>query len=277
MRDRGATGYTREPRLFFREGGYKITSYMNANSRPGVTGEEPEGYVLSFGDFFRTLRERVWIILLTVILALGVALTASLLQQPTYEASTSILVGQEQGTSTSGNLGGDIQGLEQLTQTMVEAVSSRPLAQAVIEQLGLSVTPEDFLEERLSVQQIPETQFIEVSYTDGNPERAQQVTNTMGEVFVQQVSEISPEANAVTATVWEPAAVPDEPVSPQPLLYVLVALVIGTLLGVGLALLLDNLDDSWRSPEEAEQVSGVPTFGVIPTMETTSVRKKGRS
>ena len=201
----------------------------------------------------------------------------SLLQQPTYEASANILVGQEQGTSTSGNLGGDIQGLEQLTQTMVEAVSSRPLAQTVIDQLDLNVTPEDFLEERLSVQQIPETQFIEISYADSSPERAQQVANTMGEVFVQQVSEISPEANAVTATVWEPAAVPDEPVSPQPLLYGLVALVVGTLLGVGLALLLDNLDDSWRSPEEAEQVSGVPTFGVIPTLETPTARKKGQS
>ena len=277
MRDRGSPGYTREPGLLSGGVDYKITSHMNANPQPGVSGEEPEGYVLSFGEFFRTLREQFWIILLTIILALGVALAVSLLQQPTYEASANILVGQEQGTSTSGNLGGDIQGLEQLTQTMVEAVSSRPLAQTVIDQLDLNVTPEDFLGERLSVQQIPETQFIEISYTDSSPERAQQVANTMGEVFVQQVSEISPEANAVTATVWEPAAVPDEPVSPQPLLYGLVALVVGTLLGVGLALLLDNLDDSWRSPEEAEQVSGVPTFGVIPTLETPTARKKGRA
>ena len=277
MRESGSRNYTGESVLLSADGDYKLTRPMNNDSRPGATGEDPaEGYVLSFGDFFRTLRERFWVILLTVVLALGVALAISLLQQPTYEASTKILVGQEQGTSTSGNLAGDVQGLEQLTQTMAEAVSSRPLAQTVIEQLNLSVTPEDFLENKLSVEQIPETQFIQVSYTDNDPERAQEVTNTMGEVFTQQVSELSPEANAVTATVWEPAAVPDQPVSPQPLLYGLVALIAGTLLGIGLALLLDSLDDSWRSPEEAEQVSGAPTFGVIPTLEAPKARNKGK-
>lgn len=251
---------------------------MNADPRPGVTGEEPaEGYVLSFGDFFRVLREQFWVILLTIILALGVALVASLLQQPTYEASAKILVGQEQGTDTSGNLAGDVQGLEQLTQTMAEAVASRPLAQTVIDQLGLSVTPEAFLEEKLSVEQVPETQFIQVSYTDNSPEQAREVANTMSQVFTQQVAEVSPEASAVTATVWEPAAVPDEPVSPRPLLYGLVALIAGSLLGVGLALLLDSLDDSWRSPEEAEEVSGAPTFGVIPTIGASKARKKGKA
>jgi capsular polysaccharide biosynthesis protein len=42
---------------------------------------------------------------------------------------------------------------------------------------------------------------------------------------------------------------------------------LGGILGLGLAFLLENLDDSWRSPEEVELVSGVPTFGVIPVYE----------
>jgi capsular polysaccharide biosynthesis protein len=43
-------------------------------------------------------------------------------------------------------------------------------------------------------------------------------------------------------------------------------------LGTGLAFLLEFMDDSWRSPAEAEQVSGVPTFGVIPPV-TESARR----
>jgi hypothetical protein len=39
------------------------------------------------------------------------------------------------------------------------------------------------------------------------------------------------------------------------------------MLGIGLAFLLEYWDDDWRSPEEVEQISGVPTFGVIPLFE----------
>ena len=52
---------------------------------------------------------------------------------------------------------------------------------------------------------------------------------------------------------------------------------IGAVLGVALALLLEFLDDSWRSSEEAEQVSGVPTFGAIPAFAVVKgVRRRAR-
>jgi capsular polysaccharide biosynthesis protein len=64
--------------------------------------------------------------------------------------------------------------------------------------------------------------------------------------------------------VWERAVVPNKPVSPEPLRDGLIALIMSAMLGTGLAFLLEFLDDSWRTPAEAEQVSGVPTFGAIP-------------
>jgi capsular exopolysaccharide synthesis family protein len=81
-------------------------------------------------------------------------------------------------------------------------------------------------------------------------------------VFSERVSDISP--NAVTATVWDSAATPQYAANLTPLRDALLAMVVGIMLGVGLAFVIEYLDDSWHSPEEAEQVSGVPTFGVIP-------------
>jgi capsular polysaccharide biosynthesis protein len=210
-------------------------------------------------------------LLVTAVLT-GAIIGLSFAQTPTYEASIKILVGQESGITQDPNY---VYGLQQLTQTMTQSVSSRPLAEAVIDKENLRVTPEKFLEKHLTVEQIPETQLIEVAYTDTDPRRAQRVANTVGNVFSEQVAEVSPSANAITATVWEPAAVPDKPVSPNPLLNALIALVVGLMLGVGLALLLEYLDDSWSSPEEVEQISGVPTYGVIPTIELPKA-KKGR-
>jgi capsular polysaccharide biosynthesis protein len=253
---------------------------MDLEPRSAVTTERDEGEYVSLREILQVIRRRLWVVALTPVAFLGVAVALSLLQTPQYEASVKVLVGQRQDTANEFSLGSDIQGLQQLTRTLTEAVNSRPLAEAVIRQQNLRTTPEDFLEESISVEQIPDTQFIQVSYRDQDPERAQDVANTIGDVFSEQISEISPNASAVTATVWEPAARPDDPVSPNPVRDGALALVLGALVGIGIALLLDYLDDSWQSPEEAEQVSGVPTFGVVPSFVAAGERpskKAGRS
>ena len=59
----------------------------------------------------------------------------------------------------------------------------------------------------------------------------------------------------------------------------ILGLILGAMLGAGLAILLELLNDRWRSPEEAERVSGVPTFGVVPEFASSrgSKTKKGES
>lgn len=238
---------------------------MNTKYEPSLStgSSEDSEFALSLKDLLQVIWRRLWMIGLTITVVVGTTIGYSLTQTPLYEASIKLLVGQAQ-RDENDQLSSEVQGLQLLTETMAEAVSTRPVAEAVIQELNLRISQEDFLEENLSVEQVGTTTFIEVSYEDPNPERAQQVANTIGEVFSRRVSEVSPSANAITATVWERAAVPDDPVSPNILLNMLVALVTGTMLGVGLAFLLEYLDDSWRSPEEVEQISGVPTFGVIP-------------
>ena len=144
---------------------------------------------------------------------------------------------------------------------------------AVIRQLDLQITPESFLT-NLRSEQIPRTQFIQVGYRDSSPERAKQVANAVGDVFSKQVSETSPTASPITATVWESAATPDRPVSPRVVSNTLLALMLGLALGIGLAFLLEYQDGRWRSPEEAEAVSGVPAFGVIPDFSEIAAKKE---
>ena len=101
------------------------------------------------------------------------------------------------------------------------------------------------------------------------------VVNAIADVSSERISQASTGANNLTATVWERATVPSTPVRPDPVRNGLLALGLGLMLGMGLVFLLEHLDDSWRSPEEVERVSGIPTFGVIPNFEAAKSRRKG--
>ena len=124
-----------------------------------------------------------------------------------------------------------------------------------------------------------ETPFIEIKYEDSNPERAKRIVNMVPEVLPGQLSDVNlGTTGAITAKVLDPASVPSNPVSPNPLRNGFVAFVIGLMLGVGLAFLLDYRDKSWRSPEEVEIISGVPTYALIPRQKSSAAtRRSSRS
>jgi capsular polysaccharide biosynthesis protein len=212
---------------------------------------------------------------LVALVATASAIGVSLLQTPVYEASITILVGQK-ATDTNTPLSADVTGLQDLTQTVADTVGTRPVARSVVEQLGLPEGYTETLLEDLSAEPDPGTLLVSVSYDDPDPERARLIANTTGSVFSERISEVSPGANAITATVWEQAVLPEAPVGPDPLRNALIALLLGTFLGVGLAFLLEYLDDSWNSPEEVERISGVPTFGVVPEFKDFRAKRKDK-
>lgn len=229
---------------------------------------------LSLRDVLRTVWKRLWVIVLVALVFVGAAVGFSLLQTPVYEASAKVLVSQELGVDDqSGNLAGNVEGLQQLVQTVIVQIETRPVAEEVIRRLGLQASPQGVLE-NLTVEQIETTQVIQLSYSDTDPESAQQTVNSISEVASERVSEVRAGTSDIMATVVEPAVVPNAPVSPDPVRNGLLALGLGLMLGLGLVFLLEYLDDRWRSPEEVEQISGVPTFGVIPRFEAVKGKKK---
>ena len=261
----------------------------NGRVRPALVGAETEPvrtesetvpaavfedvHVLSLKHLFRVLLRRMWVILLSAILLAGLVVAYSLKQTPIYATSIKIVVGQR--ADVDPIVAPPISDLQQWAMTMAEAIDSHRIAEDTIQRYDLPMTPDALVANLSAESSVEGSQFIEVTYTDPNRARAKEVANAVGTVFSDHIEDLSPNAEGVTATVWEKAAMPVSPISPNPVRNGVLALMVGGIIGVGLVFLLEHLDDRWRSPEEAEQISGVPTFAVIPEFEASTGKKKG--
>lgn len=88
-------------------------------------------------------------------------------------------------------------------------------------------------------------------------------------VFKQKLDELQVDGALKRggAQLVTPAAVPTDPVSPQPLRAGIMALTFGLVLGVGVAFLREFLDDSVKSKDDLEKVApGMPVLGLIPVV-----------
>jgi succinoglycan biosynthesis transport protein ExoP len=179
------------------------------------------------------------VILLEVQGAVGPTLVFSLLRPTVYEASAKLVVGQKPP--------GDIQDYDlwrhderpQLTlPAVVEAIPTCPVAEEVIQRLGLRMAPDTLLE-NLSVEQEGSTVFIQLSYKDADPERAQRIVNTVGVVSSERIPEAIGSADT-TVTMYEDALVPGSPASPDPLRNAALALILGLMVGPVLAIWMDE-------------------------------------
>jgi capsular exopolysaccharide synthesis family protein len=91
----------------------------------------------------------------------------------------------------------------------------------------------------------------------------------------KQVSgnDIAAQGSDNNISVIEVAIPPELPVSPRRLMTVMAALFLSTLFGMGLALVLEYLDDTIRSTEEIEVYLQLPALAAIPRIDSVQKRK----
>ena len=202
-------------------------------------------------DYLRVIRRRwIWIVA-SVVITTGVAGLVTLQTATTYEAKARVFISsldESETTSLQGNLFSI-----QLVESYAELVTSKELATRVIDDLGLEETPEA-LSSRLSGSVPPETVIVEITAGDADPEQARDIATSAGEQLTEFVDELETPPGGgsapVKATVVDPAGLPESPASPQPVRNLGLGLVLGLLLGLGLAVMRETLD---------AQSSAVPT------------------
>ncbi|MDI9457081.1 MAG: Wzz/FepE/Etk N-terminal domain-containing protein [Bacillota bacterium] len=201
------------------------------------------------------------IILVTLLAALICAAVSLFLIKPQYVASSTLMVMKP--VEAEQILYQDIQVSRQLADTYQVVVHSRRVLDKVTRSLNLPYTHEQ-MQEKVKVSSVQDTEIITIDVTDTDPYLAARMSNLIAQTFMQEVTEIM---NIDNVSLIDEAAVPDNPVSPRVGLNIAVAMVLGFMVAVGLALLQHYLDQTLKTTEEVENLLGLTVLGTIPMME----------
>jgi capsular polysaccharide biosynthesis protein len=216
------------------------------NQAGSPVGPQP----LSAKDVAQFLRRWLWLIILAPLAISGSSLAFSLLQAPTYEASATVLVGQQQAQGHSSPA--RVEELQALIPSALEIITTRPVAEEATSGLDLAIDPEAVLENLSAEQTIESGQLIEVSYTDTDARRSEQLVNAVGEVASERISRLPISAHDIKATVVEAARVPSTRKEPDLLRNAILAGGLGTMIGFGLAFVGEVVDPSGKPRDKTE-------------------------
>lgn len=242
---------------------------------------------MELGDYLRILRQRWMLITAVVLVALGAATALTLTSTPQYQSTARMFISTPESNSSDAYQGGLF--TQQRVTSYASLITGEEMARRVLDELGEPGAGARALSEQISATVEPETVVLAVSATDPSPERAQQIAQTTAEVFTEYIAELETPpgrtAAPVKASITDPATASASPVSPQPVRNIGLALVLGLLLGVGLAVLRDVLDTRIKTPADlAQAAGGAPNLGhtefdkkvasqpIVPADDTHSAR-----
>lgn len=219
---------------------------------------------MTAGQIAVTLWKRRWLFLGALVVFMGVVIAATFSLPKTYRATSTLYVGATEEVNEA--LAYDTNVGEQLTRTFATLSGNPNVADAVLQRLPFSMTRAELLGS-MSFAPVQRTQLLTLTAEGSSAKRAQTLANTYAEAFVDRVNSREDRGEAPTTIVLsEPAALPDRAAKPNPPLYLGLGLVISTILALGVALLLDRLDNRIRVSDDDTEVLGQPIVGRIPTL-----------
>lgn len=197
------------------------------------------------------------VIFLPIICVVAAAVLCFFVLKPEYQAHVSIIISKDQGSMLTQS---DVLMYQNLIKTYTEIAQSDVVAQRAISDGKLNTTVDD-LESSLTVTGETGTQILTISENSRQPQVAVENAEAMAQAFLKESKRLLPSG---TVDIMDHAKLPKGPVKPNKKLDILLAFVLGLMVALGSALIIEYMNDNIKSEEDVERYLGVPIIGVIP-------------
>ncbi|MGI2294926.1 YveK family protein [Paenibacillus sp. GXUN7292] len=231
---------------------------------------------LDLKQLFHIIKKRFMLIVLTVAVAtVAVALFSKFYIQPKYEASTKIIVNQTANQVATGQIDlNQINSSIRMIDTYKEIIRTPAIMGKVVEQYPhLDLTLQQLVK-KVKVSSVNNTQVMTLNVQDTSYKKAAQIVNAVSDVFSTEIIHIFQVENVSILNYADENESSASPVSPNVKLNTAIAFVVSLMLMVGLAFLLEMLDDTIKTEEDVMEHLGLPTLASIIKVDTEGMGKK---
>ncbi len=233
---------------------------------------------MTFGDFVRLTRAYVWVLIGCTVLG-ALLMVAKTTREPVLYAATSsglVRVGQ---ATTAGEEQGNNQLAEDKAVLYAFLVSTAPVAEQVVDDLGLEVPPEA-IAGRFSASVDASVNALTVTATGTTPEEARDLANAVVDAVVVVAQEIetgeAPRGEPLTRIVpLQPAQLPGAPFTPDYRRAAVEGAAGGLVLAYAVLIARRLVDRRIRSAKHVEEATGAAVLGIIPKEDALGRAHRG--
>ncbi|WP_028273559.1 YveK family protein [Atopococcus tabaci] len=194
---------------------------------------------ISLIELFEIIKKRAGMIVSLGLIGLIVsAIFTFFIATPQYSATTQILVNHTQSENVIQQ--SDINANLQLINTYKDIIKGPVILDDVRETLDMDVTHNQ-LAEMIEIGNQDNSQVFSIRVTTDNPFHSASIANTTAEIFQEEIDDIM---NVDNVTIISAAVANPNAVSPNTTLNLAIGLLLGGMIGVGLAFVLEFFDNT---------------------------------
>lgn len=217
-------------------------------------------------EYLKALRRRWWWVAVALAVALTLAGTLNATMTRRYASNMTFFVNVP-SRGVSDAYAGSLFSAQRV-KSYVEVLTSDRLARSIAADADLGLDAGQ-VRSRISARAVPDSVLLHATVTDTSAARSLQIAQSLATAFVNLVHtlESAPGGDAPAVNV-EVVTGPEQnptPLSPRPTQNLLLAGLLGLLVGAAAAVLRDVLDTSVRSPEALQHFRALPHLGSICT------------
>lgn len=222
-----------------------------------------EDQLINLDELFEALKKRwLMIVSITLIATIISAVLSFFIIKPKYEASTKVFIGKDESENQSYSQS-DVLMYQNLMKTYSETIKTKDLITRGLDSTNFDIDPLEVLE-NLTVVTVTDTQILEIKYKSNDPQVAKAVIEVVSDEFIKTSNKLVPNGNI---QIIEAVELPEKAISPNKEMNIGIAFLLGLMIGIGIAILLEFLDNTFKNKDQVDLELDIPVIGLIPKVK----------
>ena len=226
---------------------------------------------MTIADLLQIVRKHLASAIISFVVVFAAVAAVTFIMPPKYTATAEVFAtyaGQSGETQTTNDMSSGANYLNTQITTYPELVKTEAVLQPVIKDLGLDMTTTD-LAGVVTATNPTNTFMVDISAEVGDPQQAADIANSVAKNLADQISSdlynnSSSSGSPIKLTVVQKAQTPTGQSSPNIPLYLAAGLILGLIVGIGVALLKDILNTKVDSTDDVRELTHASSLGTVP-------------